>query len=234
MSYVEILILRRLRSGPAHGYELRKRVEQTTGFVLHNNSLYPALRRFEEAGAVTKTAEPQQGRPPRLVYALTEVGHELLHDMLAELPPEQATDPSEFLARLGQFSLINSAERAGVLASRAEAVREQLAHYLAMLDLAVVHGERWGALATGELIARHDPRGSPQLELARPPASPHRDPSPWSRVVTDSGLPPAPERPADPGRARAGSAGAVRAAGRAAAVDGRLEHRERGRRADRP
>ncbi len=53
MSYVEILILRRLRSGPAHGYELRKRVEQTTGFVLHNNSLYPALRRFEEAGAVT-------------------------------------------------------------------------------------------------------------------------------------------------------------------------------------
>ena len=50
MSYVEILILRRLRSGPAHGYELRKRVEETTGFVLHNNSLYPALRRFEEAG----------------------------------------------------------------------------------------------------------------------------------------------------------------------------------------
>ncbi len=97
MSYIEILILRRLRSGPAHGYELRKRVEQTTGFVLHNNSLYPALRRFEEAGAVTRTAEPQEGRPPRLVYALTAVGHELLHDMLAELPAEQAADLSEFL-----------------------------------------------------------------------------------------------------------------------------------------
>ena len=49
VSYIEILILRRLRGGPAHGYELRKRVEETTGFVLHNNSLYPALRRFEEA-----------------------------------------------------------------------------------------------------------------------------------------------------------------------------------------
>ena len=68
MSYIEILILRRLRGGPAHGYELRKRVEQTTGVVLHNNSLYPALRRFEEAGAVTKTAEQADGRPPRLVY----------------------------------------------------------------------------------------------------------------------------------------------------------------------
>ena len=86
MSYIEILILRRLRSGPAHGYELRKRVEQTTGVVLHNNSLYPALKRFEEAGAVTKAAQPQAGRPPRLVYTLTEVGHELLHDMLAGFP----------------------------------------------------------------------------------------------------------------------------------------------------
>jgi DNA-binding PadR family transcriptional regulator len=156
VSYVEILILRRLRSGPAHGYELRKRVEETTGFVLHNNSLYPALRRFEEAGAVTKTAEPQQGRPPRLVYTLTEVGQELLHDMLADLPDEQAADLSEFLARLGQFSLLNSAERAAVLASRSRAVRDQLTHYRAMRDLATAHGERWGALATDELIRRHE------------------------------------------------------------------------------
>jgi DNA-binding PadR family transcriptional regulator len=36
--------------------------------VLHNNSLYLALKRSEEAGAVTRTAEPQEGRPPRLVY----------------------------------------------------------------------------------------------------------------------------------------------------------------------
>ena len=156
MSYIEILILRRLRSGPAHGYELRKRVEETTGFVLHNNSLYPALRRFEEAGAVTKTAEPQEGRPPRLVYTLTDVGRELLHDMLAELPAEQAGDETEFLARLGQFSLINSAERAGILASRTRAVRTQLAHYRTMHQLATGHGISWGALVTAELIRRRE------------------------------------------------------------------------------
>jgi DNA-binding PadR family transcriptional regulator len=155
VSYVEILILRRLHGGPAHGYELRKRVEETTGFVLHNNSLYPALRRFEEAGAVTKAAEPQQGRPPRLVYTLTDVGRDLLHDMLAELPDEQAGQPEEFMARLGQFSLLNSAERAGVLAARARSVRTQLAHYEVMHKLAVDHGERWGARATAELIRRH-------------------------------------------------------------------------------
>jgi len=156
VSYIEIVILRRLHGGPAHGYELRKRVEETTGFVLHNNSLYPALRRFEEAGAVTKAAEPQQGRPPRLVYTLTDVGRDMLHDMLAELPAEQAGQPEEFLTRLGQFNLLNPAERAGILASRTRAVRDQLAHYRTMHKLATDHGSPWGARATAELIRRHE------------------------------------------------------------------------------
>ena len=129
MSYIEILILRRLRSGPAHGYELRKRVEQTTGFVLHNNSLYPALRRFEEAGAVTKAAEPQEGRPPRLVYTLTAVGRELLHDMLADLPAEQAADPG--VPGPSRPVLCDQFRRTGrgACLARPGAVREQLAHY---------------------------------------------------------------------------------------------------------
>ena len=182
MSYIEILILRRLRSGPAHGYELRKRVEQTTGVVLHNNSLYPALKRFEEAGAVTKTAQPQDGRPPRLVYTLTEVGHELLHDMLADFPPDQAADEGEFLARLGQFSLLDSAERAVVLAARTRAVQAQLAHLEAMRDLAAAHGERWGELATAELIRRHEHELAWLAELGElaarydPPADPETAP----------------------------------------------------------
>jgi DNA-binding PadR family transcriptional regulator len=131
-------------------------VEEATGFVLHNNSLYPALRRFEEAGAVTKIAEPQEGRPPRLVYTMTDVGRNLLQDMLADLPAEQAGQPEEFLARLGQFTLLNPAERAGVLASRTRAVRGQLAHYQAMHKLATDHGDPWGARATAELIRRHE------------------------------------------------------------------------------
>jgi DNA-binding PadR family transcriptional regulator len=167
MSYIEILILRRLRSGPAHGYELRKRVEQTTGVVLHNNSLYPALKRFEEAGAVTKTAQPQEGRPPRLVYTLTEVGHDLLHDLLADFPPDQAADETEFLARLGQFSLLNSAERSVVLAARTRAVQTQLAHVQAMHTLAIERGERWGALVAAELIRRHEHELSWLAELAQ-------------------------------------------------------------------
>jgi DNA-binding PadR family transcriptional regulator len=181
MSYIEILILRRLRSGPAHGYELRKRVEQTTGVVLHNNSLYPALKRFEEAGAVTKTTQPQDGRPARLVYALTDVGHELLHDMLADLPPEQAADETEFLARLGQFSLLNSTERAVVLAARTRALREELAHLTAMRDLAIDRRERWGELVTRELIRRHEQELAWLAELGELATRPDPEPDPRPR-----------------------------------------------------
>ena len=76
--------------------------------------------------------------------------------MLADLPADQAGDQTEFLARLGQFSEINSAERAGILASRARAVRDQLAHYQTMHMLAAGHGSPWSALVTAELIRRHE------------------------------------------------------------------------------
>jgi DNA-binding PadR family transcriptional regulator len=152
VSYIEILLLRHLTRRPAHGYELRKRVEHTTGVRLNNNSLYPALRRFEEAGAVTRTEQPQEGRPPRLVYALTPLGRELLHDMLADLPPDQAADDNEFMARLGQFALLDPGERRAVLDARDKALQTRLAHYAEMHALA--GGERWAEAVTAELIRR--------------------------------------------------------------------------------
>jgi len=154
VSYIEILILRHLTRRPAHGYELRKRVERTVGVRLNNNSLYPALKRFAEAGAVTSTREPQEGRPPRLVYALTDTGRELLHDMLADLPPEAAADDMEFMARLGQFSLLTPDERAIILDAREAALHERLVHMTAMHELAA--GERWAQAVTSELIRRDE------------------------------------------------------------------------------
>lgn len=152
MSYIEILILRHLTRRPAHGYELRKRVEHTTGVRLNNNSLYPALRRFEEAGAVTRTEESHPGAPARNVYALTATGRELLHDMIADLPAEQAGDDNEFMARVGQFSLLSPDERLSVLDAREKALAERLAHLTAMHGLSA--GDRWASAVTSEAISR--------------------------------------------------------------------------------
>ena len=65
-----------------------------------------------------------------------------------------------------------------VLAARTRAVRDQLAHLATMRDLATAHGERWGELATAELIRRHEHELAWLAELGEraarydPPADP--------------------------------------------------------------
>lgn len=154
--YLDILILSHLRTAPVHGYELKRKVAATTTHALNNNTLYPALRRFEDIGAVRRTAVQQEGRPPRHIYELTDVGRELLHDLIAELPPEQAGTEEEFLTRLGMFDELTRGERLEVLASREQALSARIQHLkdLAARAEASSHNREWGALVTAELIDR--------------------------------------------------------------------------------
>ncbi|WP_433199742.1 PadR family transcriptional regulator [Dactylosporangium sp. CS-047395] len=152
--YMDIVILSHLQRGPVHGYELKRNVSATTAYALHNNTLYPALRRFEESGAVTRTAEQHEGKPPRHVYAITDLGRELLHDMLADLPAERAADEPEFLTRLGQFEHLTTDERRRVLAARTTALETQAGHMRALAEKSRDH--RWGSLVVTELTDRVD------------------------------------------------------------------------------
>jgi PadR family transcriptional regulator PadR len=49
---LDMLILRTLRLGPAHGHEIAKHIQRTTDDVLQveHGSLYPALHRLERKG----------------------------------------------------------------------------------------------------------------------------------------------------------------------------------------
>ncbi|MFL6143539.1 MAG: PadR family transcriptional regulator [Labedaea sp.] len=154
--YLDIVILSHLRIGPVHGYELKRKVSATTAFILNNNTLYPALRRFEESGAVRKTAVQQEGRPPRHVYELTDDGREQLHDMIAELPAELAGSEEEFLSRLGLFDELDPTERQGILARRDAALSARLEHLrgLAAHTGTVPEHRRWGGRVLAELIGR--------------------------------------------------------------------------------
>jgi DNA-binding PadR family transcriptional regulator len=154
--YLDIVILSHLRTGPVHGYELKRKVSATTAFSLNNNTLYPALRRFEEGGAVRKTAVQQEGRPPRHIYEITDSGREQLHDMVTELPVELAGNELEFLSRLGLFDDLDAGEREGILQRRDAALAAQLDHLqgLAAHTGTSARNRRWGGLVLAELIAR--------------------------------------------------------------------------------
>jgi len=75
-SSLEALILGALRAGPNHGYAIAKTIEKNGGGVLKlgENQLYPALHKLERQGFVAADWQPQDGKPPRKVYALTEDG----------------------------------------------------------------------------------------------------------------------------------------------------------------
>lgn len=75
-SDLDALILGVLQEGERHGYEIAKRIRELsdTALAVGEGQLYPALHRLERDGMVAATWVPQEGKPPRKVYHLTDEG----------------------------------------------------------------------------------------------------------------------------------------------------------------
>jgi PadR family transcriptional regulator PadR len=80
------LVLSCLSPGPAHGYELCKRIRALSEEVLAvaEGKLYPALHSLEQDGDISAIWVPQGNKPPRKVYELTEQGRKTLRLKQAE------------------------------------------------------------------------------------------------------------------------------------------------------
>jgi PadR family transcriptional regulator, regulatory protein PadR len=79
---LDMLILRTLVFGPAHGHQIAKHVQETTEEVLQieHGSLYPALHRLERKGWVAAKWEPAAKDQKReyKYYRLTPAGKKQL------------------------------------------------------------------------------------------------------------------------------------------------------------
>jgi len=73
---LDLLILKTLSWGPAHGYAVARWIEQLTGEVLTvgEGSLYPALHRLEERDWVTSEWQLSATKRRTKVYRLTSEG----------------------------------------------------------------------------------------------------------------------------------------------------------------
>jgi DNA-binding PadR family transcriptional regulator len=139
--YFDILVLRVLADGARHGYQIKKRVEKIVGGrSINNNVLYPALRRFEEQGAIERVAaEADPGRPPRNVYRLTDTGHDLLLAMIADADPVLMADENEFQTRVALFDDLSIPERREILRVRREIIESRITHSLGLRPEAAVN-----------------------------------------------------------------------------------------------
>jgi PadR family transcriptional regulator PadR len=77
---LDLLILKTLTWGPAHGYAVARWIEQLTGEVLRigEGSLYPALHRLEERGLVESRWQLTDTKRRAKIYRLTTTGRQQL------------------------------------------------------------------------------------------------------------------------------------------------------------
>lgn len=73
---LDALVLGVLASGAAHGYEITRRINGAGGesLAVREGQLYPILHRLENEGRIQAEWIPQEGKPARKVYSLTDAG----------------------------------------------------------------------------------------------------------------------------------------------------------------
>jgi transcriptional regulator len=77
---LDMLILRTLLAGPAHGHQIAKHLQHTTDDVLQveHGSLYPALHRLERKRWLASKWDAKDGKRELKYYRLTPAGKKQL------------------------------------------------------------------------------------------------------------------------------------------------------------
>jgi PadR family transcriptional regulator AphA len=122
---VKTVCLGMLTDGEASGYDLKKHFESSFGhfFAAGFGSIYPALASLAEKEQVSCKCVPQDGKPDRKVYSITEAGRKHL---LTELDKPNPTHKirSEFLATLCFAHLMDADRVQAVLDNRVAEIEE--------------------------------------------------------------------------------------------------------------
>ena len=93
-----------VRRQPRHGYDIYRQLTQSPElrpvWRVKQSRLYALLARLEEMGLLSATAEPQDGRPPRKVFHLTEAGAAAFAEWLAQPVAQPREIRLEFMLKL--------------------------------------------------------------------------------------------------------------------------------------
>jgi DNA-binding PadR family transcriptional regulator len=126
----DLLLLAILLEGPQHGYALKKKAGLMIGQPdMHNNLVYPLLRRFVRAGWVTQKRVAGERGQTRQVYSLTGHGRQTLIARLCEFDEAAITSADQFRLRVGMFPLLDPPARSAILEKRAAYLGKRAASF---------------------------------------------------------------------------------------------------------
>lgn len=141
----DLLLLALMLDGPKYGYQLKREAGWMMGQdALHNNIVYPMLRRFLDEGWVSKKAVPGERGQTRQQYALTAVGRNILMDRLRHFSEADASMEEAFRLRVGLFSFLKAEVRESILTAREQRLErrdEKLETLQGKMDLGKFGGE---------------------------------------------------------------------------------------------
>jgi len=148
---VAYTILGVLMDAPAHGYSIRKQLEETfsSDLGLNDGQLYPALAKLESHGWIAKEVVEQPKSPTKHLYRVTDAGRVAFERWLCgEATADRRERPSffwrdEFLQRASFFARVGAGEAAAQIRARLAQTEARAARLEARL----------GELGTGG----HDP-----------------------------------------------------------------------------
>lgn len=124
---VKTVCLGMLTDGEASGYDLKKEFESSFShfFAAGYGSIYPALNALAGDGLVECRHIPQEGKPDRKVYKITESGREHLLTALENPCPSHKVR-SEFLATMCFSHLMTHEQIETVLENRVKEMTDYL------------------------------------------------------------------------------------------------------------
>jgi len=129
----DLILLATLLDGPKHGYQLKKQAGMIFGQgAIHNNLVYPLLRRFTEHGWVSKKSAAGERGQTKQQYAITAAGRKELIDRLSDFNQEAARAEDGFRIRVALLAMLPNTSQANILAARDHALATQDAHLTAL------------------------------------------------------------------------------------------------------
>ena len=142
----DLILLAALVEGPRHGYALKKLAGFMAGHGdMHNNLVYPLLRRFVENSWVTKRTTGGERGQKRDLYMLTPKGKLALLQRLSHFTEKEASSENEFRVRVGLFSMLERQSRENILAERDRWLsRRQQRLEKIQADMAAMNANAWG------------------------------------------------------------------------------------------
>ena len=143
---VSYTILGVLMDAPAHGYSIRKHLEETLSkdLGLNDGQLYPALAKLEASGWIAKEVVEQRSSPTKHLYRVTEAGREAFRRWLEGVEPEDDRERPGFFWRDGfmqRCSFFGSVS-AEIAASQVRARLEETARRAERLEAVLADLER--------------------------------------------------------------------------------------------